>query len=60
VNIKERKLELDFRYEGDRFSFHVLNAVSTVFTCALPFTEFLFDEIERINRSGSSMGELAV
>ncbi len=60
VNIKERKLEVDFRYEGDRFSFHVLNAVSPAFTCALPFAKFLFDEIEHINRSGSTMRELAV
>lgn len=56
VNIKERKLELDFRYEGDCSSFHVLNAVSPAFTCALPFAEFLFDEIERINRSGNFTG----
>ncbi|MBI3562326.1 MAG: FAD-dependent oxidoreductase [Gammaproteobacteria bacterium] len=49
VNIKKRKLESDFRYEGDRLSFHVLNAVSPAFTCALPFAEYLFDEIERIN-----------
>jgi len=47
VNIRTRKLEMDFRYEGDRRSFHVLNAVSPAFTCSMPFCEFLFDQIER-------------
>lgn len=53
VNIRERKLEMDFHYEGDQTSFHVLNAVSPAFTCAVPFSEFLFDEIERIRRHAS-------
>ncbi len=47
VNIRERKLEMDFRYEGDCRSFHVLNAVSPAFTCAMSFSEFLFDNIEK-------------
>ena len=46
VHIGERRLEMDFRYEGDSRSFHVLNAVSPAFTCALPFAEFMFDRIE--------------
>jgi len=48
VHLRERRLEMDFRYEGDARSFHVLNAVSPAFTCALPFCEFLFDRIEQI------------
>ena len=46
VNTKENKLEMDFVFEGDHASFHVLNAVSPAFTCAIPFTKFLFDKIK--------------
>lgn len=45
-DVKERKLEMDFRYEGDDRSFHVLNAVSPAFTCSLAFAEHLVDQIE--------------
>jgi L-2-hydroxyglutarate oxidase len=45
-NVRTRRLEMDFRFEGDRRSFHVLNAVSPAFTCAMPFTRFLFDRID--------------
>ena len=48
VDIRERKLEMDFCYEGDDRSFHVLNAVSPAFTCAVPFTKYLFEEIESL------------
>jgi len=47
VNIRTRKLEMDFRHEGDRHSFHLLNAVSPAFTCAIPFAQYLFTQIER-------------
>ena len=43
---KERKMEMDFLLEGDSDSFHILNAVSPAFTCALPFAEYVLDEIE--------------
>jgi len=43
-------LEMDFRYEGDERSFHVLNAVSPAFTCALPLAEHLAERIaERLH-----------
>jgi len=42
------KLEMDFRFEGDQTSFHVLNAVSPAFTCSFPFAAYLFDEIDRL------------
>ncbi len=45
-DIENRKLEMDFKFEGDGRSFHVLNAVSPAFTCSIPFCEFLFDRIE--------------
>jgi L-2-hydroxyglutarate oxidase LhgO len=47
LDVAQRRLEFDFRYEGDGRSLHVLNAVSPAFTCALPFAEHLADEIER-------------
>lgn len=45
VNIKEKKLEMDFKYEGDDKSFHVLNAVSPAFTCAMPFSDHIVNKI---------------
>jgi len=45
-DLRERRLEMDFRYEGDDRSFHVLNAVSPAFTCALPLAEYLVQRIE--------------
>lgn len=47
VNVRERRLEMDFRCEGDDRSFHVLNAVSPAFTCAFPFASHVFDRIDR-------------
>jgi len=37
LDIKENKLEMDFVIEGDRNSIYILNVVSPVFTCVLPF-----------------------
>lgn len=48
-DIRERKLEMDFRFEGDDRSFHVLNAISPAFTCALPFSAYLADRIDQLN-----------
>jgi len=49
-DVRERRLEMDFRYEGDDRSFHVLNAVSPAFTCALPLAAYLVDRIaERLH-----------
>jgi L-2-hydroxyglutarate oxidase LhgO len=45
INIKTKELEMDFKFEGDDKSFHVLNAVSPAFTCALPFSELLVSEM---------------
>jgi len=44
---KERKMLMDFILEGDDRSLHILNAVSPAFTCALPFAEFVLDEVEK-------------
>jgi (S)-2-hydroxyglutarate dehydrogenase len=45
LNIREKKLEMDFVLEGDKESMHILNAVSPGFTCALPFAEYVCDQI---------------
>lgn len=45
LNTRNRKLEMDFVFEGDERSFHVLNAVSPGFTCCLPFSRFVCDAI---------------
>ena len=46
LNIKERKLEMDFVIEGDRRSTHILNAVSPGWTCSMPFAEYVTDRIQ--------------
>ncbi|SDX00283.1 NAD(P)/FAD-dependent oxidoreductase [Thiocapsa roseopersicina] len=51
---RERKLEMDFRFEGDDRSFHVLNAVSPAFTCSMPFAEYLFDQIVAMTGASAS------
>ena len=45
LDIEKLKLEMDFVLEGDGESMHVLNAVSPAFTCAVPFAEYVCDEI---------------
>lgn len=45
VDIRTRKLEMDFVLEGDRRSMHVLNAVSPAFTCSIPFSEHVCERI---------------
>ena len=47
INIKEKKLEMDFLLEGDHKSMHILNAVSPGFTCCMPFSSYVCDEIEK-------------
>lgn len=46
LDTKKRKLEMDFVLEGDRHSMHILNAVSPAFTCSLPFSEYVCDQIK--------------
>lgn len=46
LDLKQRKLEMDFILEGDRRSMHVLNAVSPAFTCSLPFSRYVGERID--------------
>jgi L-2-hydroxyglutarate oxidase LhgO len=45
LNIRDKKLEMDFVTEGDERSLHILNAVSPAFTCALSLADFACDKI---------------
>lgn len=42
---RTQKLMMDFLWEGDSRSFHILNAVSPGFTCAVPFAKYVCDRI---------------
>jgi len=44
-DVERRRLEMDFVLEGDDKSMHVLNAVSPGWTCALPFSGYVVDNI---------------
>lgn len=48
VDIKKRKLEMDFVLEGDGRSMHVLNAVSPAFTCSFPFSKYVCQRINSL------------
>lgn len=48
LNLKNKSLEMDFVFEGDGKSFHVLNSVSPGWTCSIPFTSYMVDNIERM------------
>ena len=47
LDIKNRKLEMDFVIEGDEHSTHLLNAVSPGWTCSIPFARHAVDQIEK-------------
>jgi L-2-hydroxyglutarate oxidase len=51
LNIKEKKLEMDFILEGDRHSMHILNAVSPGFTSSLPFSDYVCQKIKALIRN---------
>lgn len=46
VNLKEKRLQMDFVLEGDDRSMHILNAVSPGFTCSIPFSEYVCEKIQ--------------
>ena len=48
MNVRTRKLEMDFVLEGDSRSLHVLNAVSPAWTCSLPFAEHVCDRVRTL------------
>ncbi|MCK6597717.1 MAG: L-2-hydroxyglutarate oxidase [Bdellovibrionaceae bacterium] len=46
-DLKKQALVMDFCYQGDSHSFHVLNAVSPAFTCSIPFARLMLEKIEQ-------------
>ncbi len=48
MDLRTRKLEMDFVIEGDAASLHVLNAVSPAWTCSLPFAAHVCDRIAQL------------
>ena len=46
VDLTTKQLVMDFVVETGDGSFHVLNAVSPGFTCALPFADYVCDRIQ--------------
>jgi len=47
LNIRTRKLEMDFVIEGDKQSTHLLNAVSPGWTCSIPFAQYVVERIRK-------------
>jgi L-2-hydroxyglutarate oxidase len=45
LNKKTNMLVQDFVVEGDKYSTHVLNAVSPAFTCSFPFATYVIDRL---------------
>lgn len=46
INLKKRRIEMDYIIEQDMHSMHVLNAISPAFTSAFAFAELLVNRIE--------------
>lgn len=47
MNLRQKKLEMDFVLEPGPHSMHVLNAISPAFTCAFAFAPFLVAQMNR-------------
>ncbi len=46
LDIRRKKLVMDFIFERDDKSLHVLNAVSPGFTCSIPFSRHIVEHIK--------------
>ena len=47
MDVRTRKLEMDFVIEGDDRSLHILNAVSPGWTCSIPFARHVVEIVSR-------------
>ena len=45
IDLRNKRLEMDFVLEGDQESMHILNAVSPAFTCSIPIARHVCDEV---------------
>lgn len=52
MDIRTRKLEMDFIIEGDEKSIHILNAVSPGWTCSIPFARHVVGMIRNLHKEG--------
>lgn len=50
IDLKTDKMVMDFVFDSGERSFHVLNAVSPAFTCAVPFSRFVVEQISKVAR----------
>jgi len=48
INVREKKLEMDYVIEKTPDSLHVLNAISPAFTSSLAFAEWIVDQSETV------------
>ena len=46
VNLRERRLEMDYVLESTKTSMHVLNAISPAFTSSFAFAELIVNRSE--------------
>lgn len=58
IDTRRRKLEMDFIYEGDAQSLHVLNAVSPAFTCTFSFARLLADQVQALWAGRPTIGQV--
>lgn len=56
IDTRNSMLINDFCFEGDKQSFHVLNAVSPAFTCSFPFSHYLVDQITSSGHIQKTLG----
>lgn len=55
LDVRSAKLVMDFLLEGDERSMHVLNAVSPGWTCSIPFSSYVCDQIQsKLGEPGAS------
>jgi len=47
---QDKKLVMDFLLEGNPQGLHVLNAISPAWTAAMPFAEYVVDQIEALHK----------
>lgn len=47
---QDKKLVMDFMIEGNREGLHILNAISPAWTAAMPFAEYVVDQLEALQK----------
>lgn len=56
INLKNRKIEMDYIIEQDSHSMHILNAISPAFTSAFSFAELLINRLELDYKDAINVG----